>query len=709
MKKVIVFGILAVFVTAGAVRGQESWKVELAGSFENPWDLSACISANGDYALIGGWEGIHIVSVTDLYNPVEVSFWPADSTVLHIEMRGMLAFAYVKAEGIKIIDLFDPENPVLMSTIACHNGYADFDVENNYVYAIDSSRIRIYDIIDPADPQFAGEYYREGFSLNYIDVEDGIAYTGGGMFVIIDVSDPANPVFISQEVVMEATAHVTYYEEHVYLANPYMSYILCFNVSDPYNPEYVSTFSTNFPGGITIGSDMMHVMSEGVVMVDVEDPTTMLEIGRYTGSMGSEAFAREAFVYINTGYSGMRILDASDPGDVTVVSTYMQGGSFRDSKLTGDHAAVIEMGSGIRMFDISNAANPVPLNLHETFCYYEDVEIDGDLMVLGTRLDGVETVDISDPANPQTLGFYELDLFLNDVALSGDYAYAAGYSDYVSILDISDPAQIELAGTFYADISTITEIVISGNIAYLCASWNGLAALDISNPSDPELMAIFESMHITCAAAEDNYLYAGENDTLQIIDFSDPYYPVIISETGFAGAIESIEKAGNHLIIWIEPGDIHIIDVRYPENPSEEGYYTGAGIQGVSEREGLIYAGTIDEFLVLDAGEALGVERVPDAGQPVTFSLSPIYPNPFNAQTTIPFTLDRAGKVTLNIYNMTGQNVGAQTFVPAVLPAGAHEYVWNAKGMSSGVYLVRLQQQSAGTLLHEARKAVLVK
>ncbi|MBC8278915.1 MAG: hypothetical protein H8E46_11830, partial [FCB group bacterium] len=44
------------------------------------------------------------------------------------------------------------------------------------------------------------------------------------------------------------------------------------------------------------------------------------------------------------------------------------------------------------------------------------------------------------------------------------------------------------------------------------------------------------------------------------------------------------------------------------------------------------------------------------------------------------------------------------------------EVVWNAEGVSSGVYVVRLSvdppyggQQSAGTLLHSTRKVVLVK
>ena len=57
-------------------------------------------------------------------------------------------------------------------------------------------------------------------------------------------------------------------------------------------------------------------------------------------------------------------------------------------------------------------------------------------------------------------------------------------------------------------------------------------------------------------------------------------------------------------------------------------------------------------------------------------------------------------------------SVGAKGLSPLQgrYPAGMHEFVWNADGVASGVYLVRLELQSAGTLQHrEAGKVVLVK
>ncbi|OGC90751.1 MAG: hypothetical protein A2W25_13660 [candidate division Zixibacteria bacterium RBG_16_53_22] len=68
--------------------------------------------------------------------------------------------------------------------------------------------------------------------------------------------------------------------------------------------------------------------------------------------------------------------------------------------------------------------------------------------------------------------------------------------------------------------------------------------------------------------------------------------------------------------------------------------------------------------------------------------LLPPYPNPFNAQTTIRFSLPEAGPVRLDIYDILGRKIG--TPYSGALTAGEQGVVWNAAGLPSGVYLYRL-------------------
>ena len=110
-------------------------------------------------------------------------------------------------------------------------------------------------------------------------------------------------------------------------------------------------------------------------------------------------------------------------------------------------------------------------------------------------------------------------------------------------------------------------------------------------------------------------------------------------------------------------------------------------------------------------GDSVNVTNNPKI-QPDSFSPLPNYPNPFNSLTTIPSTLDSARKVTLHIYNIVGQSVGAQNFVPhdQYFSAGIHHVTWNATGQASGFYIVRLEILSvAGSRQYDAQKLMRVK
>ena len=91
------------------------------------------------------------------------------------------------------------------------------------------------------------------------------------------------------------------------------------------------------------------------------------------------------------------------------------------------------------------------------------------------------------------------------------------------------------------------------------------------------------------------------------------------------------------------------------------------------------------------------------AGIPTRYVLDQNYPNPFNPSTTIQFGLPEAGKVSLDVFDMTGRRVA--TLVDESKTAGWHNVTFDASNLASGMYIYRIQ---SGDFI-QTRKLILVK
>jgi uncharacterized delta-60 repeat protein len=90
-------------------------------------------------------------------------------------------------------------------------------------------------------------------------------------------------------------------------------------------------------------------------------------------------------------------------------------------------------------------------------------------------------------------------------------------------------------------------------------------------------------------------------------------------------------------------------------------------------------------------------------GIPQIYELSQNFPNPFNAATTIRYTLPAAGQVKLKVFNLLGEEVA--TLVDESKPAGEYDFRWVPAGLPSGIYIYRLQSGAFA----QSKKLVLLK
>ena len=88
---------------------------------------------------------------------------------------------------------------------------------------------------------------------------------------------------------------------------------------------------------------------------------------------------------------------------------------------------------------------------------------------------------------------------------------------------------------------------------------------------------------------------------------------------------------------------------------------------------------------------------------PENYSISNIYPNPFNPITNISFGIPENANVKIIIYDLTGRKV--QSLINEFQTPGYHSVDWDASSYPSGIYLIRMNSGDFGQI----QKVVLIK
>jgi hypothetical protein len=106
--------------------------------------------------------------------------------------------------------------------------------------------------------------------------------------------------------------------------------------------------------------------------------------------------------------------------------------------------------------------------------------------------------------------------------------------------------------------------------------------------------------------------------------------------------------------------------------------------------------------LVFENGSSVP-ERPATHAIPAAFSLHQNYPNPFNPSTTIAFDLQKAGRISLRVFDLLGREVAV--LKDGFVESGMHCVLFNGGNLSSGIYFARLDAGS----FSQTKKLMLLK
>ena len=379
-----------------------------------------------EYALVGTFEGISIVEVTNPRNPTELHFIP-DTLSAWRDLKTYGTFAYVSNEtsgGVKIIDLsglpdkVEEKDIIMEGVTTAHNLYQD----EGYLYVVGIDRFQggmlILDLTeDPWNPKTVGVYNQRYVHDTY--VRNGLAYNAeinSGLLTIVDVSNPANPIQLGTHTYTRSLTHNTWLNDAGEVCfttdERTAAFINAWDVSDPTNVRFLDRIRSSLsneeaiPHNVHVLDDFLitSYYKDGVHLVDASRPHNLIEVGHYDTSEDSGGGTDGCWGAYPFLPSGIILATDIDNGLFVLQPDYTRG-CYLEGTVTD-----AETGNGVEGVDIRIVETNNPTQ-----------SITAGTYALGELMAGTYTVEVSKFGyEPQTftVALANGELEIRDIALT---------------------------------------------------------------------------------------------------------------------------------------------------------------------------------------------------------------------------------------------------------------------------------------------------
>jgi hypothetical protein len=610
------------------------------------------------YALVGGDSGIRIFDVSDPMTPHEVGSYEVDGELIDFAFESDLAYiACRSAEGrLEVVDFSDPTAPVLLGS--CPVTGFTVAIAGHYVYLpAYHDGVAVVDVSRPKQPVLAGRW----------DI---------GIFFKLRVQGSrAYGVWTGGEKKQGGTGQPLRDE----------SGVIVYDLADPLRPAYLGEYEgTEWARDVYFHGGLTYLVSDSgtAVILDFSDPSNPVPVGHLvTGGNSADLAFQNGVAYVADGRNGFVTADVSDPGAISLLGSYWEAGSPSHIAVD-DRAAYIADGSfGLHVVDIEDPLRPEGIARLETAIQPQKVLVSGDFVYLGSRDGGLDIVDLGDLQHPEPAA--HLDLPVRGMAISGDRAFVVNDDRFTSI-DIHDPANPVVVGGCTVPLWA-WEVCVHGDFAYIGNSYVGLVVVDISDPAHPFRRGSVDTFDWMFDVVTDgSFVYANlGHNRLGVYDVTNPDAPRSVLELQLPGSLNQLVLAGDRLFTTADPG-IRVYDVSKPGNPVEVGHAEAQG-GTFAIRGRFLYLIGGGSMLVLGPPAAAAVEEE----RPVQNGLRILARNPVRNEGAIRVRLDRAGPLTVGVYDVAGRCIA--TLRDGTVAAGEHTLRWLPGDSPAGVYYVRAE------------------
>lgn len=394
---------------------------------------------DGDVCYVAdGPAGVQVVDISNPYDISIIGSYNTPGNAIDLELQGNTLVVADESGGTWMLDVSTPSTPLPIAWISIAPSW-DVSIQDGILAVAADTTIYLYSL-GVIDNDYLYSTYSTYDAFD-VDVQGDIAYVAAGAdgLVVLNVSDPANPVLLDR-VWYGATIDYTTVDvqgTHAYITNWGPSYkgLQCFDIMDPNNVIYRDYYSLTYPYDVTVAGELAYVADGplGLYLLDVSNPSNLQYFTHDTTMDNCSGVAVQGhFVYAvgngsTMGGYGLLSYNLNDLTNIKHTHT-IQFVDAEDVVVSGDFAAIANGWWGVNLVDMTDPWAMINTNgLQFSGSYIcTAVEMFRTFIFAAERGVGIHFIDASNINNIQRLDTYTTSSTdVRSMTIAGDYLYAA--------------------------------------------------------------------------------------------------------------------------------------------------------------------------------------------------------------------------------------------------------------------------------------------
>lgn len=676
-----------------------------------------------------------------------------------IASDGQVVYAGVGG-ALNIYNIYQRDFPQLVGTIeGHHSNIQKIIVQGDKLYVLwEKEGLEIFDISDYYAPYFLGRFPEtedpEFDRFLDMDLDGQVLYIAGADFVAsLDISEPYYPTQINYASLNGAALKIDYHQGKLYIAagnlglgrmfipNPEQFYfngsqrgvyttvkaykdIILYGRLDPRDPDDPSMFGEHlfsfpFPSPTVVDVHEDVVFAGGLQHFAIyelpegsSDPEPVWKLAEMPTL---DCILRDDVLYLANSYKGLSAFNVLDPRLPVEIGRLETHDTPRRAALKNGHLYVAAGVSGVLHYDISVPEYPIlieDIEVERVKTVWDIELLDDEIYVLGARESDTENIFVQRyRSNGDWVAEYpithvdKLDA-IGEMVFGDDIVAISLGSEGIAIRDIEGGAI--RSGGFDIEPPDVQfcDLVIENNALYASDYWGGYHAFDLTGVPRKISYVKTSTNGGNGIAYTDGYILAADGPNgLAVIEWDIPETPR--HQASFASTWGTdIAIDGDYAFMSDGQGALKVYDISalpktelVAELPNN-GYWNHVYVDG-NLLVGLDQYNGVHVYRIIRDQIALAKQAKTEIPEEPEISRS--FPNPFNAEVTISFSLPEQMQADLSIYDITGHR--QVTLVSDRLPQGEYNFRWRPSDTPSGTYFAVLTTPEKQV----SRKLLLVK